>query len=450
MCGGGRPGTDSVGGSDVRSGTGTMPGALLPSVLLCISISLLQTSNGQRKKPGAERMKTWDPATRRVPGDPSKGATTVFSQPKWVAIEDDTTLSHKLHSIHAALRERFRFVQHISVALYDADTDDLKTFLDTSANHAALHAYHAKLSQSGSLERMRQTRQSRVIHDLKEYDRVKPHTQRLVNAGYRSSFTYPIVLNDEFFGFVFFNSFRVHAFYPHVCAQLEPIARLIGMIVVFELRMVRNLVGVTRTTQQIVSRRHYETGAHLDRMSRYAWLISSELSKTRFLSDEYAEHIFLFAPLHDVGKIAIPDEILLKSTALTLEEFEIMKTHTTKGLEMVDNMLGELGLCEMPFIEVLRNIVIAHHEAVDGSGYPRGLRGEEIPLEARIVTIADIFDALTSRRAYKPAWSIERSVQRLRDLADAGKLDAACVDALVKALPQIIAVKERFPESQFG
>lgn len=376
--------------------------------------------------------------------------TTVFSDPKWVAMEDGVTLSHKLHSLHQTLRERFSIVDHISVAVYDPQTDDLRTFLDTSASEAALHAYHAKLSDSGSLNRLRRTRQSRVIHDLRAYTPLKVHTKRLINAGYRSSFTYPIVMNDEFFGFVFFNSLRIHAFYPHICSQLEPVARLIGMIVVFELRMVRNLVGVTRTTQQIVARRYSETGAHLDRMSRYAWLIANELAESRFLSDEYAQHIFLFAPLHDVGKIVVPDHILLKSESLTDEEFDIMKTHTTKGLEMVDNMLSELGLSHMPFIDVLRNIIIAHHEAIDGSGYPRGLRGEQIPLEARIVTVADVFDALTSQRPYKPAWSVDKSIQTLRDLADKQKLDQECVGALIKSLNQALAIKRHFPEGKFG
>ena len=126
-----------------------------------------------------------------------------------------------------------------------------------------------------------------------------------------------------------------------------------------------------------------------------------------------------------------------------------MKTHTVKGLEMVNYMLEEFGLVKLPYIKILQNIVYHHHEAVDGSGYPDGLKGDAIPLEARIVTIADVFDALTSRRPYKPAWSNDKSYDRLRELAGV-RLDGDCVEALIKHRPAVETLQQQFQETQFG
>ena len=157
----------------------------------------------------------------------------------------------------------------------------------------------------------------------------------------------------------------------------------------------------------------------------------------------------MFAPLHDIGKIAIPDRILLKPGALTEAEYAEMKTHTTKGLDMIDFMLKVFGYKDIPNIAVLRNIVNYHHESFDGSGYPAGLVGEAIPLEARIIATADIFDALTSVRPYKGAWSSEKAFEELHRLAGK-KLDSKCVAALDSNRTGLEAIKAQFRESVYG
>lgn len=118
---------------------------------------------------------------------------------------------------------------------------------------------------------------------------------------------------------------------------------------------------------------------------------------------EFVANVHRFAPLHDIGKISIPDSILLKPGRLDASERKIMETHVEKGVNVIDRMISDFGLHELPESSILKNIVRCHHEYLDGSGYPAGLGGEAIPLEARIVTVADIFDALTFRRPYKKA-----------------------------------------------
>jgi two-component system, response regulator RpfG len=182
-------------------------------------------------------------------------------------------------------------------------------------------------------------------------------------------------------------------------------------------------------------------------MSQYARLIAGALAAEERLSDEFVEFLYLFAPAHDIGKIAIPDTILLKKGRLQVQEFEVMKTHVTKGAEIVDGIVQELGLGALPHIDVLRNVVLFHHEAIDGTGYPEARSGSGIPVEARIVAVADVFDALTSERPYKPAWSQDAALRYLRERSGT-KFDAGCVGAVLARLPEIEQIRRRFRDDE--
>ena len=183
-------------------------------------------------------------------------------------------------------------------------------------------------------------------------------------------------------------------------------------------------------------------------MSNFARLIAQEVARKYKLNDELVEHIFLFSPLHDIGKIGISDSILLKAGKLTEGEFETMKTHAAKGGEIIDMMLKNLGFDEFPHAEILRNIALYHHEAINGSGY-NGLTDQEIPVEAKIVAVADVFDALTSARPYKKAWSNDRAFLFLQSMAGT-KFDSDCVAALINRRAEVDAIQKRFREDHIG
>jgi HD-GYP domain-containing protein (c-di-GMP phosphodiesterase class II) len=260
------------------------------------------------------------------------------------------------------------------------------------------------------------------------------HSDWLLSQPYRSSFTVPMYDNGGFLGFIFFDSTQPGYFDARVQRDLLLYCNLINMALSAELSAVRAVLVSAQVAREFVDLRDFETGAHLERMAQYARLIAKGVAADYQLSDETIEHIYLFAPLHDIGKIGIPDHILLKQGPLTSDERVFMQTHVEKGEQLMQKVIGDFGLHHLPDSEIMRHIVACHHEFLDGSGYPRGLRGDEIPAEARIVTVADIFDALTSQRPYKQPWSVEAALQELRTMADLGKLDRLCVEALAGQL----------------
>jgi putative two-component system response regulator len=180
--------------------------------------------------------------------------------------------------------------------------------------------------------------------------------------------------------------------------------------------------------------RDNETGFHVSRMSRYARLIALAAG----LPESEAELLLLSAPMHDIGKIGTPDYVLLKPGKLDAAEWAIMQQHAAIGAEII-------GDHDDPLLAMARSIAASHHEKWDGSGYPQGLSGQDIPVVARIVAIADVFDALTSIRPYKEAWPVARARQTILD--DAGRhFDPELIQAFVAALPDMLEVMALYVE----
>ena len=177
-----------------------------------------------------------------------------------------------------------------------------------------------------------------------------------------------------------------------------------------------------------------ETGLHVIRMSLY----SQALARRMGFSEVDAEELLNAAPMHDVGKIGIPDAILRKPGKLDPDEWAVMQTHAAIGAEII----GEDG---STLLRLARSIALNHHEKWNGSGYPAGLKGDAIPLEARIVALADVFDALTTERPYKKAWSVEDAVVLIQ--RERGEhFDPAVVDVFLECLPELLAIREQWQE----
>jgi len=356
------------------------------------------------------------------------------------------SLKEKLISTHKSINEVFPFIVRIAIALYDPKTKTLKTYLHSSGNDNPLEHYQIPLENAPSLKKILDQGLPRVVNNLITFDDGEhEHTRRIGRTGYAASYTLPIFNDGEFFGFIFFNSNKKDVFTESVLRQIDVYAHMISLLVINELCSIQVLTAAVKTTGHITHMRDPETGSHLDRMSRYSRLIANALADKYRLDDSYIEHIFMFSPLHDIGKIGIPDNILLKQDKLDETEKVIMNTHVEKGCEIIDELLQNFGLQGFAHMDVLRNIALSHHEAINGTGYPQGLRGDEIPLESRIVAVADVFDALTSKRPYKEAWSNEKAINMLRELSGK-KLDKFCVNALLDNMDQVELIQQRFKE----
>jgi putative two-component system response regulator len=200
---------------------------------------------------------------------------------------------------------------------------------------------------------------------------------------------------------------------------------------------------------KLAESRDPETGAHLERVRSYCRILTQHLAGVGKFSEqvnaEYIRLIYQTSPLHDIGKVGIPDSVLLKPGRLSDREFEIMKTHTEIGAQTLDAALRQFP--GIKFLEMARDIALTHHERMDGTGYPRGLKGEEIPLCGRIVALADVYDALTSRRVYKNAFG--HDVAKSMILSDnVTHFDPDVVEAFIKTEGQFIAVRDRFSEAR--
>ena len=196
-----------------------------------------------------------------------------------------------------------------------------------------------------------------------------------------------------------------------------------------------------QTRQEVIHRlglaaeyRDNETGNHIIRMSKYAQLLALAYG----LSEQDAEIILNAAPMHDIGKIGIPDRILLKPGKLDAEEWKIMQTHVEMGANILSGSPTEL-------MDTARMIALHHHEKWDGSGYPTGLQGEEISIAGRICALADVFDALTSQRPYKQAWSIEKTLD-LIDSETGKHFDPRLTQLIKKNLPEILMIKAEYAD----
>lgn len=358
-------------------------------------------------------------------------------------------ITGRLSGLHDIVRGRHPMVHRIALVLYDAGTDLLRTFASSSDQGEALQHYEVHLAAVPSLRQLAREHVSRVIDNLDLALRADTrHTLWLKAQSYRSSYTVPVYAGEHLTAFLFFDSREQHAFTAEVASDLDVIADILAQLYQLRLAAINTLVGAVDVAKGLARIRDVETGAHLERMASYSRLIAASLAEPLGLSDEFVEYLHLFAPLHDIGKVGIPDRILLKPGRLDDEERLCMQQHVTVGVQLARNIIADLGIDNDLAASVMLNLVAHHHERGDGSGYPQGLKMADIPLEARIVAVADVYDAISSQRPYKPAWTEEQCVAELRREAALHRLDPVCVEALIAARDERLRIRSQLSDEE--
>ena len=268
----------------------------------------------------------------------------------------------------------------------------------------------------------------------------------LVREGILSGMMFPLFLSGSVYAFLFFGSREKDRFGAWEQMIGRNTASELSFLLDKTLLTKTMFSAITTSFSELVDRKDNETADHINRMvafsSLLAGLLTTHPNGGYRINNRFVRDITNHAAIHDIGKVAIPDAILKKNGKLTPEEWETMKTHASVGSDILLDMKRDLTLFRQDFYEVATNIARHHHERWDGTGYPDALKGDDIPLEARIVAVADVFDALTSKRVYKEAWSFENSILELR--ASAGThLDPVLVGLFLEHEEEIRIIHRR-------
>ena len=279
--------------------------------------------------------------------------------------------------------------------------------------------------------------------ELKKYNGTDNFFTDLVQMGMKSLIVFPLCISGEERALLIFATHEEDAYRISHRELLNNITSQVSHAFDRSIGMESLVVSAVEGLAKLAESRDPETGDHLIRMSLYSYILAQKLYDEGICQGEYkssyARHVYHFAPMHDIGKVGVEDSILLKPGKLTEEEWVEMKKHPAIGADVLRRCESQVNQAGYSMFKIGIEIAEGHHEKYDGSGYPYQKKGNEIPLSARIVALADVFDALTSRRPYKEAWTVEKAIALIDD--ESGKhFDPDVVKAFKSALPKIMEV----------
>ncbi|NVN83127.1 MULTISPECIES: HD-GYP domain-containing protein [unclassified Vibrio] len=368
-----------------------------------------------------------------------------YSQLNRVAAQDKDIIAI-VDDLFRLAREHYPILSRLSVVLCSENRASNYFVSDTLCQEAEHRYVEQELKPESALSRMAESLDTRIIHDLTS---IKPTKQisHLLQLGHQSSYTTPIHYQESNLGFVFINASSTGFFAKeYIQCDIAYISQLISSLFVQLFERQRHFQSSLAIALNMGHARDPETKEHLIRMGKYSEQIARTMSQSNNeITHQFIHRIRLYAPFHDIGKYRIPDNVLFSTCRFSAEERAIMNNHTLYGEEMINDVVSLSHHCSMcsDEIQFIKNIVRHHHERFDGSGLPDGLSHTAIPLEARIVTLADVFDALMSKRAYKHAWSLDEVMEYI-EAHNGSMFDPECVEALKQNLDGFMAIREQY------
>ncbi|MDA0154633.1 HD domain-containing protein [Vibrio sp. Makdt] len=368
-----------------------------------------------------------------------------YSQLNRVAAQDKDIIAI-VDDLFRLAREHYPILSRLSVVLCSENRASNYFVSDTLCQEAEHRYVEQELKPESTLSRMAESLDTRIIHDLTS---IKPTKQisHLLQLGHQSSYTTPIHYQESNLGFVFINASSTGFFAKeYIQSDIAYISQLISSLFVQLFERQRHFQSSLAIALNMGHARDPETKEHLIRMGKYSEQIARTMSQSNNeITHQFIHRIRLYAPFHDIGKYRIPDNVLFSTGRFSAEERAIMNNHTLYGEEMINDVVSLSHHCSMcsDEIQFIKNIVRHHHERFDGSGLPDRLSHTAIPLEARIVTLADVFDALMSKRAYKHAWSLSEVMEYI-ETHNGSMFDPECVEALKQNLDGFMAIREQY------
>ncbi len=368
-----------------------------------------------------------------------------YSQLNRVAAQDKDIIAI-VDDLFRLAREHYPILSRLSVVLCSENRAS-NYFVSDSLCQEAEHRYiEQELKPESELSRMAESLDTRIIDDLTSTHPTK-QVSHLLKLGHQSSYTTPIHYQESNLGFVFINASSIGFFaQQYIQCDIAYLTQVISSLFIQLFERQRHFQSSLAIALNMGHARDPETKEHLIRMGKYSEQLARTLSHSNNeITHQFIHRIRLYAPFHDIGKYRIPDNVLFSTGSFTKEERAIMNNHTLYGEEMVNDVVAlshHSSMC-MDEIQFIKNIVRHHHERFDGRGLPDGLSQDAIPLEARIVTLADVFDALMSKRAYKHAWSLN-DVMAYIEAHTGSMFDPECVSALKQNLEHFMSIREQY------
>lgn len=372
-----------------------------------------------------------------------------YSQLSKIAAKDQDITS-TLDDLFQLVRSFYPTLSRLSIALTNENKATNYFVSDALCQEASHNYIEYNIRPESSLRKMSELPSVRVINDLST---MNPTRQicRLIDIGHQSSYTSPIYYRDKNLGFIFINATAI-GFFNQKSIQAD-IAYLSQLIASLFTRLHENQKHFQTSLAIALNMGHArdpETKEHLIRMGRYSEILARAMSEQKpEITYQFIHRIRVYAPFHDIGKYRIPDHVLFSTKRFTDEDRAIMNQHTIYGEAMIEDVVSISDNHSISHDEVqfLKNIIRHHHERYDGTGLPDRLCGTQIPLEARIVTLADVFDALLSKRAYKSEWELDDVLEYIEENVGI-MFDPSCVEALKQNLDTCMAVREQFSDKE--